>query len=271
MEPRWRPAPPGPAPGRRPLPAPAAGGSCRCRCGRTARGRQRAGRRQVLRAPRRERPCSRLQLARAKADLVQHQASEPERWPPRQQYTSGRQSRGFVGDPCVSRWRRCCAPPSPRPLARLQGRVLHIQRADDARSFVVEHRPVDGAGQVVLGELGRRAGVDDGVEAGRGRLAAGECGGSGLAGHGQRGGATASSSSLSMLQLRAGLLQRRAVDQEGVFDPFAERGDLGQLQVDMVAGQHAGDGVEQAGAVAGADREQPALGALVGRAATRAA
>lgn len=47
------------------------------------------------------------------------------------------------------------------------------------------------------------------------------------------------------LQLCSGLLQHRAIDQESVLHPFTERGDLGQLQVHMVAGQYAGDGIEQ--------------------------
>jgi hypothetical protein len=115
-------------------------------------------------------------------------------------------------------------------LRASSGRGLHVQRADDAALFVVEHRPVDGAGQVVFGKLGRRAGVDDGVEAAERRLRLRP--GSGIARACQRTGARASSSSLSMLQLGAGLLQRRAVDQEGVFHPLAQRADLGQLQVD---------------------------------------
>ena len=66
------------------------------------------------------------------------------------------------------------------------------------------------------------------------------------------------------LQLQLVLLQRGAVDQEGVLDPLAQRGDLGQLQVDVVPGQHPRDRVEQARAVAGRDAEQPALGLFVG-------
>ena len=46
--------------------------------------------------------------------------------------------------------------------------------------------------------------------------------------------------------LRLVVLQLRAVDQEGVFDALAQGGDLGQLDVDVVVGQHAGNQVEQA-------------------------
>src|SRR5207245_1232050 len=41
------------------------------------------------------------------------------------------------------------------------------------------------------------------------------------------------------LQLHPVLLQRAAVDQEGVLDALAEGRDLGQLQVDLVAGEDA--------------------------------
>jgi hypothetical protein len=60
------------------------------------------------------------------------------------------------------------------------------------------------------------------------------------------------------------VLQFRPVDQKGVFHPLAQRGDFGQLQIDAVAGQQAGDGVEQSDSVAGRDTEQPTLGLVVG-------
>ena len=44
--------------------------------------------------------------------------------------------------------------------------------------------------------------------------------------------------------LRLVVLQLRAIDQKHVFDPLPERGDFGQLQVDAVACQHAGERVE---------------------------
>jgi hypothetical protein len=118
---------------------------------------------------------------------------------------------------------------------------------------------------VVFGELGRRAGVDQRVEARRIAASAAsiDTGGAGwpcqaLAGrHGVEQFAFDA-------QLGLGLLQRRAVDQEGVLHALAQRRDLGQLQVDVVARQHAGDGVQQARAVAGGHGQQPALGAFVG-------
>ncbi len=48
--------------------------------------------------------------------------------------------------------------------AGLEGTGLLVDRADDAALVVVEHWAVDGAGNVVERELGRRAGVDDRVE-----------------------------------------------------------------------------------------------------------
>ena len=47
------------------------------------------------------------------------------------------------------------------------------------------------------------------------------------------------------LQLHLVLLQSGTVDQEGVLDALAESRDLGQLQVDVVAGEDARDRVEQ--------------------------
>jgi hypothetical protein len=47
---------------------------------------------------------------------------------------------------------------------RLEGAGLHVDGADDAALLVVEHGAVDGAGNVVERELGRRAGVDQRVE-----------------------------------------------------------------------------------------------------------
>src|SRR3954470_21411505 len=61
------------------------------------------------------------------------------------------------------------------------------------------------------------------------------------------------------LELDPALLQRRAVDEEGVFHALAERRDLRELQVDVMARQHACDRVQQAGAVAGGHAQQPAL------------
>ncbi len=48
----------------------------------------------------------------------------------------------------------------------LEGPGLLVKGADDPALLVVEHRAVDGAGDVVERELGRRAGIDQGVEAG---------------------------------------------------------------------------------------------------------
>ena len=49
--------------------------------------------------------------------------------------------------------------------ARLEGALLLVERADDAALIVVEHRAVDGAGNVVDRELGRRARIDERIEA----------------------------------------------------------------------------------------------------------
>ena len=50
-------------------------------------------------------------------------------------------------------------------LLRLERRDLLVLGADRRPLGIVERRPVDGAGQAVLGELALRARVDDGVEA----------------------------------------------------------------------------------------------------------
>ena len=196
------------------------------------------------------------------------------------------------------------APPCAAPtLARIEGRDLHVLGADHAALVVVEHRPVDGAGQVVFGELGRRARVDDGRRSESSRamasaaamlarlIAAPCCARGSLGGRRSCRRRSASSSSLSICDLRPVVLQLRAVDQEGVFDALAQRADLGQLQVDVVARQHAGDAVEQArrgrwrltlssqrcarssgrSVDARRDREAAARGATRGRAAARAA
>ena len=46
-------------------------------------------------------------------------------------------------------------------LARLEGTVLYIDRADPGAFGVTKRRQVDGAGDVIFGELGRRTHVDD--------------------------------------------------------------------------------------------------------------
>jgi len=51
--------------------------------------------------------------------------------------------------------------------ARCERRYLAIQGADSGSFFIAEHRTVDGARQVVIGELGRRADVDDLVKFGQ--------------------------------------------------------------------------------------------------------
>ena len=51
--------------------------------------------------------------------------------------------------------------------AGVEGRLLLVHRADDDALVVVEHRQVDRAGNVVFGELGGRARVDDLVKAGQ--------------------------------------------------------------------------------------------------------
>ena len=65
------------------------------------------------------------------------------------------------------------------------------------------------------------------------------------------------------LNLTPVVLQRRPIDQERVLDPLAQRADLGELQVDVVLGQHAGDAVEQPRAVTRRHRQHPALCPLV--------
>ncbi len=59
------------------------------------------------------------------------------------------------------------------------------------------------------------------------------------------------------------MLQFRALDEEGVFHALAQRADLGELHVEVVAREHARDQVEQAGTVAGGDVQDPALGLFV--------
>ncbi len=59
------------------------------------------------------------------------------------------------------------------------------------------------------------------------------------------------SSSVSISICVAVLLQFRAVDQEGVFHPLAQRGDLGQLQVDAGASPAPVPRIQQADTVAG--------------------
>ena len=47
----------------------------------------------------------------------------------------------------------------------LEGAVLHVERADAGTLLVVEHGRVDGAGDAVVRVFGRRAHVDQGIEA----------------------------------------------------------------------------------------------------------
>ena len=51
-------------------------------------------------------------------------------------------------------------------LARIESRCLLVFSADDAPFVVVQHRPVEGIGQVVLGVFVRAARVDHGIELG---------------------------------------------------------------------------------------------------------
>ena len=55
-------------------------------------------------------------------------------------------------------------------LLRLEGRDLLVDRADARAFLVVENRAGDRARHMVLGELGGRARVDDGVEGAEGRV-----------------------------------------------------------------------------------------------------
>ena len=48
---------------------------------------------------------------------------------------------------------------------RLEDGDLGVVRADLGPLGIVQHRQVDGSGQVVLGKLGRRAHINDGIEA----------------------------------------------------------------------------------------------------------
>ena len=50
-------------------------------------------------------------------------------------------------------------------LAGLEGRHLLVQRAHPRPLLIVEHRTVDGAGDMILGVLGGRAYIDDRIEA----------------------------------------------------------------------------------------------------------
>ena len=59
-------------------------------------------------------------------------------------------------------------------------------------------------------------------------------------------------------------MQLGAFQQKAVLHPFPQGHDFGQLHAQAVAGQDAGDAVEQAGAVGGADVQQPALGFFIG-------
>ena len=161
---------------------------------------------------------------------------------------------------CAAMLRATSAAPR---LRAVEGRDLLVLGADQRALVVVQRRPVDRAGQAVLGVLALASARRSRRRTRRSRASASARGESEIRPCGHQG-LIASSSSLSICDLLAVLLQRRAVDQEGVLDPLAQRGDLGQLQVDVVARQHAGDGVEQAGAVAGRHAEQPALRALVG-------
>ena len=61
-------------------------------------------------------------------------------------------------------------------LARLQTALLHVDRADARALHIVEHGQVDGTGQVILREFGRRARVDDLVEAGAAQIGEGSDG-----------------------------------------------------------------------------------------------
>jgi hypothetical protein len=90
----------------------------------------------------------------------------PLRWPPRQQYTSGRQLRGWSSMCCLDVVRDVPRHQCGAELLRLEGRHLFVQGADTGALLVVQHRQADRARQAVLGELARRARIDDGVEFG---------------------------------------------------------------------------------------------------------
>jgi len=66
------------------------------------------------------------------------------------------------------------------------------------------------------------------------------------------------------LNLVARMIKYRTIDDEYVFHAFAERHDLGGVQVDLVFRQYIGNGVEQASAVVGGDRQQIILAAFIG-------
>ena len=60
------------------------------------------------------------------------------------------------------------------------------------------------------------------------------------------------------------IAQVAATDQENVFGPLAQRGDLGCLQVGAMLGQRIGHGVQQAWAVGGNQREDEVRPLFVG-------
>jgi hypothetical protein len=59
-------------------------------------------------------------------------------------------------------------------------------------------------------------------------------------------------------------LEMPAADQEGVFDPLAQRGNLGRMQAGAMSGQFSRDDEEQARAIGGDDGQHKQLPGLVG-------
>jgi hypothetical protein len=154
-EPRWQARPPGPAPAHRRPPAPAAAGSCRCRCGRTARGSAACcGSVCSFAHHARGRPCSRRRArAPCEADLAEHQRQRARALAAAPAVDQRPPFARHVGHACAPRGGDVARHQHRAALARLERRDLLVLGADEAALFVVQHRPVDGAGQVVLGEL----------------------------------------------------------------------------------------------------------------------
>ncbi len=91
----------------------------------------------------------------------------PLRLPPRQQYTSGRQFPAVRGEGLLDVARDVFRHQRRAALLRIEGRDLLVKGADRGALGVVEHRAVDRAGHVVLGEFRRRAHVYDLVKPGQ--------------------------------------------------------------------------------------------------------
>ena len=99
------------------------------------------------------------------ADLGQHPAERPRALPAAPAIDQRTPAAVMERQPRLDMRRRVAEHQRRADLAREERRLLLVDRADPRPLLVVQDRQVDGARHVVLLEFGRRAHVDDAVEA----------------------------------------------------------------------------------------------------------